>query len=215
MYPQDPKVIVLAIVMVFLCTNGSANAKGICRESGIKLTASQLAAHALRAKNIQEVFGNRGRLYYVAILGSDRALSALLDGAGTTVEIDSIVMLRVASIGDLEKMYMLIKAGGNIDARSKRGATPLMAAAQCHEPEMMSLLISNGADVNAELESGDDAMFTAITEGQLNEVVLLINHGYNLEKSRLDNGLTPIEVAQRYGYSKIIKTLKAARAKDL
>jgi ankyrin repeat protein len=187
---------------------GMANAQGICSKSVKELATHELVDHALVAQNPKEMFGDKGRLYYVAILGTQKALENLLGSTTGRTNISNDVILSVAAVGDLEVMRMLLKAGGSVNARNEWGGTPLMIAAQCHELKMMSLLVKNGANVNAKATDGDDAMITAVAAGRVNEVEFLLEHDFVLEDSKTATGYTPSDIARKAENKKILRVLK-------
>lgn len=198
----------LLVALSFLiCEAANAEGEKICTKPVKELATHELINHALVAQSPKEMFGDKGRLYYVALLGTHKTLRALLSKA-KGVEIGNDVMISAAAAGDLEVMKMLLKSGGNVNAQGKRRVTPLITAAQCHDLNMMSLLARNGANVNAKAADGIDAMITAVMEGQLDEVEFLLNHGFVLKDSKTTTGYTPSDVARKAGNEKILKLLE-------
>ncbi len=54
-----------------------------------------------------------------------------------------------ANLGDPELVKLLVRYGGKVDARDKRGLTPLLWTAFAGRREAAAALLSNGADINA------------------------------------------------------------------
>ena len=97
------------------------------------------------------------------VQGEPNRIVETLEGraAGTTI------LMRVASIGDLEDVNKLIKAGAQVNARDSQGTTPLMHAVRefsgrSANPEVIEALIRAGAEVNAVDKSGQTALIHAV-----------------------------------------------------
>jgi ankyrin repeat protein len=84
----------------------------------------------------------------------------------------------------------LIEAGVDVNARDRKGNTPLM---RCHE-NILKLLLNHNADVNAVNQNGSTALILAALFGSLPSTRLLIEKGANV--NAIDNdGDTPLLVA--------------------
>lgn len=76
------------------------------------------------------------------------------------------VLSRVARLGDVETMRVLLEHGADPNLKGSRGLTPLMmAAATSADPTMVSLLLDKGAVVDARDESGQTALDWALRLG--------------------------------------------------
>jgi ankyrin repeat protein len=87
---------------------------------------------------------------------------------------------------------MLLKAGGNVNARDSRGNTPLMYAAAVGSPQMMRRLIAAGADVNA--RNGFQATAPIWGANDLQKSRVLIENGADVN-ARSKQGRTPLLIA--------------------
>jgi len=65
-----------------------------------------------------------------------------------------IVLGTAAENGDVEVIRLLLTAGGQVNARSGMGVTPIMLAARDNHAAAVRFLIGQGADVNAKDERG-------------------------------------------------------------
>lgn len=83
----------------------------------------------------------------------EAALAAARDGA----------LLRAAEEGTIEEVTPLLSEGAPVDARDRRGRTPLLRAAASSSPNplVISLLLERGADVAAADHAGDTALILA------------------------------------------------------
>jgi hemoglobin len=97
--------------------------------------------------------GNHTPLYSLAneckVAGAGAVVGALVR-AGADVNAAAGVMKctplhMAARRGNTEAAEALLEWGANIDARDKRGDSPLCRARKCRKPEMVSLLLSRGA----------------------------------------------------------------------
>jgi ankyrin repeat protein len=76
------------------------------------------------------------------------------------------VLSRVARLGDVDTMRVLLERGANPNLAGARGLTPLMmAAATSADPTMVRLLVDSGADVGARDENGRTALDWALKLG--------------------------------------------------
>ena len=71
-----------------------------------------------------------------------------------------------------------LAAGTDVNAKDKRGRTPLYWAAVAGHNEIAELLIAKGADVNAKMENGDTPLDEAISK----TADLLRKHGGKTRK---------------------------------
>ena len=86
----------------------------------------------------------------------------------------------VASCTDkvfLPIMRKIIKKGGNVNARSENGYTPLHEAINNHNIKFAEMLIKNGANVNAKTNRGWTILHEAVVNGLDTHVKLLVNNG--------------------------------------
>ena len=76
-----------------------------------------------------------------------------------------------------EAASLLIEKGADVNARAKKGMTPLTWAVYWDQKEKAELLISKGANVNAKDDDGKTALHVAANWGKTEFVRLLISKG--------------------------------------
>ena len=85
---------------------------------------------------------------------------------------------------DLETADLLIRAGANVKAANRFGATPLSLAATNGNAAMIEKLLKAGEDANAVVsESGDTVLMLAARTGKPDAVAMLLNHGADVNKT--------------------------------
>src|SRR5580692_700546 len=85
---------------------------------------------------------------------------------------------------DLETADLLIRAGANVKAANRFGATPLSLAATNGNAAMIEKLLKAGEDANAVVsESGDSVLMLAARTGKPAAVAMLLNHGADVNKT--------------------------------
>ncbi len=86
--------------------------------------------------------------------------------------------LQNAVLGQFRELAaFLLRAGADIDARSKAGTTALMTAVEANAPDMVRLLLDAGADVNAMTAHGVTAIKLAAAAGWVEMFELLLARG--------------------------------------
>jgi len=108
-----------------------------------------------------------------------------------------------------EATLMLISKGSVVDARDKKGWTPLYLACVNDLPRMVELLVNKGANVNPKI--GPSPLVGAVTDGHTHVVRVL------LEKKVLVHGppgaaTTPLHLAAERGYPDIVRLLLEKKA---
>jgi ankyrin repeat protein len=85
---------------------------------------------------------------------------------------------------DLETADLLIRAGANVKAANRFGATPLSLACTNGNAPMIEKLLKAGEDANAIVsESGDTVLMLAARTGRPDAVAMLLNHGADVNKT--------------------------------
>ena len=119
----------------------------------------------------------------------------------------------IISSGTPEEVEKAIKAGANVNERTPKGTTPLMAAAYANtNPEVIDVLIKAGANVNERTPEGITPLMIAVMRNQNPEVVkALIKAGADVNE-RI-KGITPLVMAIHINQDiEIIKALLNAGA---
>ena len=76
--------------------------------------------------------------------------------------------------GNVRIAQALLDGGAALEARDKKGETPLRRAVNCGHPEFVSLLLAHGADVNTRDKKGRTPLQAARRPDM---VALLREHG--------------------------------------
>jgi len=86
-----------------------------------------------------------------------------------------------ASLGNLELVNLLVKAGANVNALDKDNATPLFLCGECNEPgigaNVVEYLAKNGANVDAANSSGRTPLMMAAKAKNFAILVKLVKLG--------------------------------------
>lgn len=110
---------------------------------------------------------------------------------------------------------ILVTAGADINARDKRGATPLIAAAGNTGDDAMTVILARGADPDATDRSGNTPLhLLASDSGKKDRVkgeLRLIEAGANLELANKGR-MTPLMLAVKSKKTEIVKALLSAGA---
>lgn len=86
-----------------------------------------------------------------------------------------------ASYGRILTCKHLLSAGADVNQVTPRGKTPLLAAVESSDAEMVNLCLKHGACVDVvDLVTGCSALMTAVTNGNLEIIKLLLSKGPNL-----------------------------------
>lgn len=150
---------------------------------------------------------SNGHTEIVKALIAAKADVALRDKYGASV------ITTAAAAGNQEIAGLLLDAGANVgDAGS--GLTPLAYPVSSGNVEMIRFLVGRGADVNQGAKTGGQtALITAILGAKIESVKTLIELKANVN-TKMKDGTTPLELAQKGDQEEIIALLKAAGAKE-
>jgi len=114
--------------------------------------------------NITNKFGSTA-LTNAVFFGHDESTKALLStGTKTDAEIGDKALLIAAGLGNTPIVKTLLDAGFNIDARGKKGRTPIMVAIAFEHPETVQFFIDNKADLTVKDDDGATLMELANSE---------------------------------------------------
>jgi uncharacterized protein len=93
---------------------------------------------------------------------------------------------------DVETADLLIRAGANVKAANRFGVTPLALAATNGSAAMIETLLKAGDDPNAVVSvAGDTVLMLAARTGKPDAILVLLNHGADVNKTNTD-GQTPL-----------------------
>lgn len=126
------------------------------------------------------------------------------DAAGSTL------LHHAAAFGSLDTMAFLIDVGADVNAKNRRGTTPLHWAV--HDEAKVRLLLKHKAGVNVRQAEGRTPLYQAASLGHATAVVrLLLAHGADPNLA-LVNGRTPLMAAASRGDVEAIGLLLDAKA---
>ena len=109
---------------------------------------------------------------------------------------------------DLETADLLIRAGANVSAANRAGATPLLLAAVNGNAAMIEKLIKAGADPNAPLtKSGDTALMMAARTGKIDAVKVLLDRGAKVNAKETWGDTTALMWAVSERHPDVVKLL--------
>ena len=125
------------------------------------------------------------------LLAADPALVSATDAAGSTL------LHHAAGFGTLDSLTFLLDKGADVNAKNRRGSTPLFWALQ--EEAKVRLLVSRGATIKMRQVEGRSPVYQASLLGNGNAVLrLLLENGGDPNVATL-NGLTPLGGASLRG----------------
>jgi len=165
------------------------------KDDDLKVHASGLLARAITANNVK--------------------LAVYLLDKGTSLPPEDMdyVMLAVAQEGYGEMLELLLKNGGNVEARSAWGNTPLLRAVPYNRVNSAAILLKSGADVNVKNELLNTPLHMAAARNFTEMATLLIDNGARVNAVNED-GNTPLHQAVRHTASMdTIKLLLSKKAK--
>jgi ankyrin repeat protein len=97
-----------------------------------------------------------------------------------------------ASSNGTADIQKLISKGGKVDARDKKGRTPLHEACFLGHDENVKILIKNGADVNAKDYNGETPLHCAANGGMPDIAQILLEAGADIN-AKTNDGETAID----------------------
>ncbi len=118
-------------------------------------------------------------------------------------------LITAASIGDLDLVNRLVKAGASLHATDERGRSALLAAVYNRRSEVARTLIMAGADVNQKDSEVNSAFLLACVTNQLDIVRLALSHGADITSTDRYDG-TALIAASQHGNVEVVKLLLKA-----
>ena len=124
-------------------------------------------------------------------------------------QIDGTTALHWAvRLDDLDTADMLIRAGANVSAANRAGATPMQLAALNGNAAMVEKLIKAGADSNVPLTPyGDTALMMASRTGKTDAIKVLLDGGAKVNTKETWGGTTALMWAVSERHAAAVKTL--------
>jgi len=111
-------------------------------------------------------------------------------------------------LDDLDTADMLIRAGANVSAANRAGATPMQLAALNGNAAMVEKLIKAGADSNVPLTpAGDTALMMASRTGKTDAINVLLDGGAKVNTKETWGGTTALMWAVAERHAAAVKTL--------
>jgi len=118
-------------------------------------------------------------------------------------------LITAASIGDLDLVNRLLKAGASLHATDERGRSALVAAVYGRRGDVARALIMAGADVNQKDGEANSAFLLASATNQLEVVRQSLSHGANVRSTDRYDG-TALIAACQHGNVEVVKLLLKA-----
>jgi ankyrin repeat protein len=124
-------------------------------------------------------------------------------------QIDGTTALHWAvRLDDLDTAELLIRAGANVSAANRAGATPMQLAALNGNAAMVEKLIKAGADSNVSLTPyGDTALMMASRTGKTDAITVLLDGGAKVNTKETWGGTTALMWAVGERHAAAVKTL--------
>jgi cytochrome c len=160
---------------------------------------------------LMPVTSQAAAIHDAAKKGDVAAISAALDAGADVNESDGLAAPLHYAVNrqHLDAAKLLIERGANVNAVSKLGGAPLMAAVTKGRVEFITLLLAHNADPNA--TAGKQApLHVAIKKGCLDCVTALVEAGADVNALTTDPvPRTPIHLARFHEHSEISDYLMA------
>ncbi len=135
----------------------------------------------------------------------------LTQDIGESMTLDQDPLFKAIADNNFSEVARLIKEGANLEAKDKRGETPLVIASYLHHPEVIKALIKAGADFEAKNRFGATPLHSSVLSESAEITQLLIYSGANIEAKDV-NGDTPLTISVKCGHTEITQLLLDAGA---
>ena len=117
-----------------------------------------------------------------------------------------------ASSGNLKGVQQFVDRDANVNAKDKKGFTPLMKASRNGHLEVVEYLVEQGADINTLDADGRTAWMTASRYGYLDIVEFLVDSGVEINTQDNFFKSTALMFAAYNGNTEVVKYLVAKGA---
>ena len=122
-------------------------------------------------------------------------------------------LAHAANMGHIEIVEMLLKAGADVNAKTKyHGRTPLVLAALNDHLDVVKILLNSGADVNHIGTDGVNALIFAVDGDNLQITGALLDAGADVNRRVFEDTTTPLLRAVRKSNTEMVKLLIKAGA---
>jgi ankyrin repeat protein/L-ascorbate metabolism protein UlaG (beta-lactamase superfamily) len=159
------------------------------------------------AAELLDLFQNGKTPEILKILAEDPEVVKTDMGSGMTP------LHYAAYYGNQSVFDYLVQQGADINAKDRRGLSPVWFTVSGQQPKMLQKLIALKADLNIKNTEGDNMLMRAITARDPEIVQILLDQGFD-PMFRNPYGLTPVSHAAGMNSVDIIKLL-VARGADL
>jgi ankyrin repeat protein len=142
--------------------------------------------------------------------GDSERARVLLDGASNIniSEADGMNALHYATLNnDVALVSSLVRAGADIDARTRYGITPIYLAVRNGSAAMTQILLDAGADANEEFNEGETVLMTAARTGDFDTVKVLLDAEAVVDAREDWHGQTPLMWAAAQKHPEVIALL--------
>jgi len=111
----------------------------------------------------------------------------------------------------LEVIQALVKAGSDLEAQFRTGATPFLIACENGHFEIVKFLTESGSNTHQCCSNGSNALYLAAEKNREDILLYLLQSGVELDRPR-DTGATPLYIAAQEGNKEIVHLLIKANA---
>ncbi|MDR1312025.1 MAG: ankyrin repeat domain-containing protein [Burkholderiaceae bacterium] len=178
-------------------------------------TTAEIGKLLEEGSNINEVHPRFGTALHIAIeQRRDSALMLFLLESGADANLpwrDSLPLFNAIAAMRVDWVDILLRHGARVDARSRRGDTPLHLTVNKGSVPITERLIRAGADVQARDEEGRTPLHLAADKGNTEIAKALIQAGADVQ-ARDKEGRTPLHHTAYRGRAKMVKPLTQAGA---
>ena len=160
------------------------------------------------SKKVAGMFPNNNTIQGEVALRGEVALSGPV--------LDDILVEKTEKGISIEELIRLIDLGTDIDARNKKGNTPLHLTLEKGHTEVAKTLIENGAAIDARDKKGNTPLHYALLYGHTEVAMTMIDKGADVNarnrNSRYSYQHTPLHLACIYGHIEVAGALIAKGA---